>query len=313
MLNAFPQFRTEIDGLGFHFLHVRSPHPNALPLVLTHGWPGSMIEFHKVIRPLTDPTAFGGDTADAFHLILPTLPGYGFSDKPRASGWNIERISRAWTDLVRRLGYDRWVAQGGDWGSSVTTTLGAQAPAGLIGIHVNALSVAYLGRNLEAIDDEEREAFLIDKRFRDFDSAYFRMQSGRPQTIGYALADTPVGQAAWIYEKFWSWADCNGDPESVLTRDEILDDITLYWLTNTATSSARLYWESARTSLKPIHIPFGYSIFRKEIGKVSRRWVAPLLSNIVHWNKLDRGGHFAAFEQPELFVDELRTCFRKLR
>lgn len=308
-LNGFGQYRTEIDGLGIHFLHIRSPHPDALPLLITHGWPGSVLEFHKVIGPLTNPE----NPADAFHLVLPSLPGYGFSDKPADAGWGVERIARAWAELMRRLGYDLWVAQGGDWGASVTVCLGNQAPEGLAGVHFNMLTVMPpdLGKDL---DEEEKVAVAAWEQFANVESAYARLQATRPQTIGYALADSPVGQAAWIYEKFQRWSDCDGDPETILSRDEILDDIMLYWLTNAGASSGRLYWESMG-SFRPteIALPVGYSFFPHEITKPPRKWAERVFSNIIHWNALDRGGHFAAFEQPELFVNEVRDCFRKLR
>lgn len=313
MLNGFGQFRTEIDGVGIHFLHIRSPHADAMPLLLTHGWPGSVLEFHKVIGPLTDPTAHGGNAADAFHLVIPSLPGYGFSDKPKESGWGVERIARAWAELMHRLGYERYVAQGGDWGSSVTVTLGVQAPAGLAGVHLNMLTVMPPDLD-DDLDPEEQIAVDAWKQFAEVESAYARLQATRPQTIGYALADSPIGQAAWIYEKFRGWSDCGGDPETILTKDEMLDGIMLYWLTNSGASSARLYWESMG-SFRPmeIHLPLGYSAFPGEITKPPRKWADRVFSNIIHWNSLDRGGHFAAFEQPVLFVDEVRTCFRQLR
>lgn len=313
MLNAFGQFTTVIDGLDVHFLHVRSPHAGAMPLLLTHGWPGSVLEFHKVIGPLTDPVAHGGDAADAFHIIAPSLPGYGFSGKPTEPGWGVERIARAWAELMRRLGYDRYMAQGGDWGSGVTVALGVQAPPGLAGVHLNMLTVMpdELGDDL---DDEERDAIAAAKYFADVESAYARLQATRPQTIGYALADSPIGQAAWIYEKFRGWSDCGGEPETVFTPDEMLDGITLYWLTNSGASSARLYWESMG-SFRPmkIDLPLGYSHFPREITVPPRKWAEQVFSRIIHWNELEKGGHFAAFEQPDLFVAEVRDCFRILR
>jgi len=313
MLNGFGQFKTMIDGIDVHFLHIRSRHANAMPLLLTHGWPGSVIEFHKVIGPLTDPSAHGGDPADAFHLIIPSLPGYGFSDKPAETGWGVERIAQAWAALMERLGYDRYVAQGGDWGSSVTVTLGTQAPSGLIGVHLNMLSIMPpdLGNQL---DPDEQRAVAASRHFADVESAYARLQATRPQTIGYALADSPVGQAAWIYEKLRGWSDCDGEPENIFSRDEMLDAIMFYWLTNGGASSARLYWESMG-SFRPmkIDLPLGYSQFPREILVPPRSWAERLFSNIIHWNAVDKGGHFAAFEQPGLFVNEVRTCFRSLR
>jgi epoxide hydrolase len=313
MLNGWNQRTTLIDSLDIHFLHIRSPHADAMPLLLTHGWPGSVIEFHKVIGPLSDPVAHGGDARDAFHLVIPSLPGYGFSGKPATSGWGVERIARAWAELMRRLGYSRYVAQGGDWGASVTVQLGMQAPEGLAGVHFNMLTVMPpdLGDDLTA---EEQAAVDAAQHFGAVESAYARLQATRPQTIGYALADSPVAQAAWIYEKLRVWSDCEGEAETIFTRDEMLDNIMLYWLTNSGASSARLYWESMN-SFKPIKIdlPLGYSHFPREILCPPRKWAEQVFSNIIHWNELPKGGHFAAFEQPKLFVDEVRTCFRQLR
>lgn len=313
MLNGFGQFKTVIDGLDIHFLHIRSPHEGAMPLLLTHGWPGSVIEFHKVIGPLSDPVAHGGNAADAFHLIVPSLPGYGFSGKPQGTGWGVERIAQAWAELMQRLGYDRYVAQGGDWGSAVTVSMGVQAPPGLIGVHLNMLSIMPpdLG---EEVDADEQAALAASKHFADVESAYARLQATRPQTLGYALADSPVGQAAWIYEKLRGWSDCDGEPETIFTRDEMLDTIMLYWLNNSGASSARLYWESMG-SFRPmaIDLPLGYSQFPREILAPPRKWAERVFSNIIHWNNVDKGGHFAAFEQPHLFIQEVRTCFRPLR
>jgi epoxide hydrolase len=313
LLNGLGQHKTRIDGLDIHFLHVRSPNAGALPLLLTHGWPGSVLEFAKVIGPLTDPEAHGGRASDSFHVIAPSLPGYGFSDKPRTSGCGVEAIAHMWSQLMERLGYERYVAQGGDWGSSVTVQLGRQAPKGLAAIHLNMLSARPAEFEGEP-DADEIEALAAAAEFANVESAYARLQATRPQTIGYALADTPSGQAAWIYEKFGQWSDCNGDPETIFKRDELLDNIMLYWLTNSGASSARLYFESMN-SFQPfkVHLPVGISLFPKEIIKVPRRWADAVFSNIIHWNRLDRGGHFAAFEQPALFVDELRTCFAQLR
>ncbi|TAK98423.1 MAG: epoxide hydrolase [Rhodospirillaceae bacterium] len=316
MLNGFGQFRTEIDGLGIHFLHIPSPEAKALPLLMTHGWPGSIIEFHKVIGPLTNPVAHGGNAGDAFHLVLPTLPGYGFSDKPTTIGWNSAKIAKAWLTLMQRLGYTRFVAQGGDWGSAMTTALAALQPKELAAIHLNLIFAQPDKADMENPTPEEAEALAAMKYYQDKEGAYAFQQRTRPQTLGYGLADSPAGQAAWIYEKLCTWSDCSGDPENVLTLDEMLDNIMLYWLPNAGTSSARLYWESFnRSGLQtgPIEVPTGCSIFPKEINKTSRRWAERTFKNIVHWNRLDRGGHFAAFEQPQLFVEELRTCFRQFR
>jgi pimeloyl-ACP methyl ester carboxylesterase len=313
-LNTFPQFRTEIDGLGIHFLHVRSPHAAATPLILTHGWPGSIVEFVKVIPLLTDPTAHGGDAADAFHVVCPSLPGYGFSDKPKQNGWGVEKIARAWSDLMQRLGYKWYYAQGGDWGAAVTTAIALQDTEICHGIHLNMATVRPDPETMSTLTDEEKDGLAGLKYYQDWDSGYSKEQSTRPQTVGYGLLDSPAGQAAWILEKFWAWTDCHGNPESVLTRDEMLDDIMLYWLPRTAASSARLYWESfGKTSSDPVRIPVGVSVFPKEIFRVSRRWAEKRYQNLVYWNRLDRGGHFAAFEQPALFTQEVRAGFGKMR
>jgi pimeloyl-ACP methyl ester carboxylesterase len=312
-LNAFPQFRTEIDGLGIHFLHVRSPHADAVPLIMTHGWPGSIVEFHKVIGPLTDPTAHGGDAADAFHVVCPSLPGYGFSDKPTATGWNVERIGRAWAELMPRLGYERYAAQGGDWGSMVTSSIGVHDAEHLIGIHLN-MPLAVPAPS-DPPTEREQQALDAFTRYTTQEAGYSTQQSTRPQTLGYALVDSPTGQAAWILEKFWAWTDCDGHPENVLTRDELLDNVMLYWLPGTGASSARLYWESFSNVdlFSPITVPVGCSIFPKEILRMTREWGEGRFSDLRYWNELDQGGHFAAFEQPQAFVDELRACFRLMR
>ena len=313
-LNTFPQFRTEIDGLGIHFLHVRSPHATATPLILTHGWPGSIVEFIKVIPLLADPTAHGGDATSAFHVVCPSLPGYGFSDKPKQHGWGVERIARAWSDLMQRLGYKWYYAQGGDWGAAVTTAIALQDTEHCHGIHLNMPTVRPDPETMSTLTDEERDCLAAFKYYQDWDSGYSKEQSTRPQTVGYGLVDSPAGQAAWILEKFWAWTDCHGNPESVLTRDEMLDDIMLYWLPRTAASSARLYWESfGKTSSDQVRIPVGVSAFPKEIFRVSRRWAEKRYQNLAYWNRLDRGGHFAAFEQPTLFAQEVRACFGKMR
>ncbi|WP_156681304.1 epoxide hydrolase family protein [Sphingomonas profundi] len=316
MLNGFGQYRTKIDGHGIHFLHIRSPEPAALPLVMTHGWPGSIVEFHKVIAPLTDPVAHGGRAEDAFHLVLPSLPGYGFSDRPAQAGWGVERIASAWIELMARLGYDAYGAQGGDWGSSVTTKIGQIAPAGLRAIHLN-MPLAFPGPDdAGSLDPAEQEAAARLERYNADGAAYARVQATRPQTLGYGLADSPAGQAAWIYEKLQAWTDCEGDPETVLSRDEMLDNIALYWLTGTGASSARLYWESMDSAffdLAPVHVPTGCSLFPAEIFRPSRRLVERRYPNLIHWNEPERGGHFAAWEQPDLFVTELRDCFRTVR
>jgi pimeloyl-ACP methyl ester carboxylesterase len=313
-LNALPQFCTAIDGLGIHFIHVRSPATNALPLIITHGWPGSVVEFYKVIHPLTDPVAYGGDAADAFDVIAPSLPGYGFSDKPTQPGWGIDKIGRTWARLMARLGYERYVAQGGDWGSMVTSAIGIEDPEHCLGIHLN-MPVAFPDpETMNDLTENEQSALASLAHYDRWDSGYSKQQSTRPQTVGYGLVDSPAGQAGWILEKFWAWTDCEGHPENVLTRDELLDNVMLYWLPAAGASSARLYWESfAQPSLAEVKVPTGCSIFPKEIIRASRRWAEKRFKNIVYWNELERGGHFAAFEQPEVFVEELRACFRHMR
>ncbi|HUO12658.1 MAG TPA: epoxide hydrolase [Caulobacteraceae bacterium] len=315
-LNRLGQFKTELDGLDIHFLHVRSRHENALPLILTHGWPGSVIEFMKVIGPLTDPTAYGGSAEDAFHVVAPSLPGYAFSDKPKTQGWGVPRIAAAWAQLMTRLGYDRWVAQGGDWGSAVTTTIGIMRPPGCAAIHVNMPLIYPDADDLkETLTALEQGALAALQYYQDKDSGYSKQQATRPQTLGYGLVDSPAGQAGWIYEKMWAWTDNQGAPEDVLSLDEMLDNIMLYWLPGTGASSARLYWESFGSfgASVRLELPVGVSIFPKEIFRASRRWAEKRMSNIIHWNELDKGGHFAAWEQPELYLKEVRDCFRKVR
>jgi pimeloyl-ACP methyl ester carboxylesterase len=312
-LNRFPQFKTGIDDLGVHFVHVRSPHADAMPLIITHGWPGSIVEFSKVIEPLTDPTAHGGEAADAFHLVCPSLPGFGFSDKPKSRGCGVERIASLWAALMAQLGYERYAAQGGDWGSAVTTALGAQDSAHCLGIHIT-LAMGVRPKVGEQPTPEEARALKGIEYYRDWDSGYSRQQSTRPQTVGYALTDSPVGQAAWILEKFWAWTDCDGDPQNIINRDELLDNVMLYWVTATAASSARLYWESfGRPRPYKVTVPTGVAVFPKEIVPPVRHWMAEAYPNIQHWSEMPKGGHFAAFEQPESFVREVRSFFRKLR
>ena len=320
-LNVLPQFRTIIDGLGIHFLHVRSLHAEALPLVITHGWPGSIIEFLKVIGPLTDPTAHGAAAVDAFHVICPSLPGYGFSDKPAQPGWGVERIAAAWTVLMARLGYDRYGAQGSDWGTSVSASLGQHDPSHVVGIHLTPPLAPPDPATFDDLTERERTALASLERSAEWDSGYSHEQATRPQTIGYALVDSPAALCAWIIEKFWAWTDCDGRLENVLTRDELLDNLMLYWLPRTGASSARLYWESIRqvnqwiagTTVDTIAVPMGGSIFPKELQRPSRRWAEKRFLDIRYWNEPDRGGHFAAFEQPQLFVDEVRAFFRLVR
>jgi len=326
-LNALPQVRAEIDGLAVHAIHIRSPHPDALPLLLTHGWPGSVIEFEKAIGPLTDPTAHGGDPADAFHVVCPSLPGYGFSGKPTRPGWGIERIADAWLTLMDSLsygladGYERFGAHGGDWGASITTELARRAPSRLAGIHVTPPIVAPDPATFDDLTDAER-AMLAGLEYADeWEGGYSTQQMTRPQTVGYGLVDSPVALCGWIVEKFRAWTDCDGHPENVFSRDELLDNVMLYWLTGTGASAARLYWESLRRvnellttpSLDTVDVPTGCSIFPKEFIRPSRRWAAKRYTDIRHWNELPKGGHFAAFEQPDLFVDEIRSFFRLVR
>ncbi len=311
-LNRLDQYLTVIGGLDIHFIHARSPHPDALPLVMTHGWPGSVVEFLQVIEPLTDPTRHGGSAADAFHVVCPSLPGYAFSGKPREPGWGVEKIADTWAELMARLGYASYVAQGGDWGSAVTTAIGIRDAEHCRGIHVNMVSAR--PDPLEDLSELEQRGLAGMKHYQDWDSGYSKQQSTRPQTLGYALVDSPMGQAAWILEKFWAWTDCDGHPENALSRDHMLDNVMLYWLTASGASSARLYWESFGSfSAGEVETPTGCSIFPKEIFVCSRRWASNRYRNIIYWNELDRGGHFAAFEQPALFVDELRNCFRLVR
>lgn len=315
-VNAYPQFRTEIDGLGVHFIHVKSRERNAMPIILTHGWPGSIVEFMKVIEPLTNPTAHGGTAADAFDVVIPSQPGFGFSDKPSATGWTVLKTAQAWGTLMTRLGYTRWVAQGGDWGSGVTHALGHVRPPGLIAAHVN-WPLVFPEKFPDNPSPEEKRAMEAAQRFGDDQSGYFKQQATRPQTIGYALADSPVGQAMWIYEKFQAWTDNKGRAEDALTIDEMLDNITLYWLTDTAASSARIYWENARNgggfNAGRIELPMAATVFPNEIYRAPKRWAEAHWPNLFYWNEVDRGGHFAAFEQPQLFADELRKAFRSLR
>ena len=313
-INVHPQFRTDVDGLGIHFLHVRSPEAEALPLVLTHGWPGSVVEFLKVLGPLTDPRAHGGDPADAFHVVAPSLPGYGWSDKPSATGWNVPRIARAWDTLMHALGYERYGAQGGDWGAGITTTMGEQQPDGLVGIHLN-MAVATPDRDtMSDLTPAEQQALDDLSQHLKTGTGYSTQQSTRPQTLGYGLTDSPAGQCAWIAEKFWAWTDCDGHPENALSKDEMLDNISLYWFTATAASSARLYWESFNSSHRSeVPVPSGISIYPREIVRPSRRWCEKRYTNLRWYEELERGGHFAAFEQPASFVEQLRGFFRLVR
>jgi pimeloyl-ACP methyl ester carboxylesterase len=326
-LNALPQFTTEVDGVEIHFIHVRSGHENALPLIMTHGWPGSVIELLETIDPLTDPTSHGGDAEDAFHLVLPSLPGYGFSAEPTEVGWDPGRTARAWAELMHRLGYSRYVAQGGDVGAIVTDVMARQAPEGLLGIHTNLL-VTTLGSPVPPPGDteEERAALEAIKTFTTSGFGYFLEQSTRPQTIGYALLDSPVALAAWLldhdtdsYYKI-SAAFGDGQPAGGLTEDHILDNITLYWLTGTGASAARAYWELGRAQAlaagqapPEVSVPVGFTTFPDEIFRAPRSWVEKSYPNLTYFNEADRGGHFAAWEEPELFSEEVRATFRSLR
>ncbi|HET6810883.1 MAG TPA: epoxide hydrolase [Acidimicrobiales bacterium] len=318
-LNGWGGHRTQVDGggeesLGIHFLHVRSPHADAVPLVLTHGWPGSVVEFSKVIGPLSDPPSHGGRPEDAFHVVCPSLPGYGFSDKPARTGWGVQRVARAWAQLMAALGYDRYGAQGGDWGAMVTTSIAQQDPDHCIGIHVNMAICPPGPDDLAELTEREQSALDAMGHYDRWDSGYSKQQSTRPQSLGYGLADSPAGQAAWIVEKFWAWTDCGGHPENVLTRDELLDNVMLYWLTDSGASSARMYWESfSSVGLDPVTIPSGISVFPKEIFRTSRRWAERRFTDLRFFSEPDKGGHFAAFEQPERFVEDVRAFFRTVR
>ena len=299
-LNGFDQFVTEIDGLDIHFIHQRSTDPDALPLVMTHGWPGSIAEFSKVIEPLTRD----------FHVVCPSLPGYGFSGKPTAAGWKVERIALAWDTLMKRLGYDRYGAQGGDWGATVTTQIGRNG-LGCIGIHLNMPIAAPVG-DLSNPSADEQEALAALNHYQLWEAGYSKQQSTRPQTLGYGLADSPAGQLAWIVEKLYAWSDCDGHPENVFSRDEMLDDVMLYWATNSAASSARLYWESFGVfGGAKVEVPTGVARFPKEIFRPPRSWCESVY-NITHWTDMPRGGHFAAFEQPDLFIEDVRAFFSTL-
>jgi len=311
-LSSFPQYLTKIDGLDVHFVHVRSPEPDALPLILTHGWPGSFVEFLVAIGPLTDPVAHGGNRSDAFHVVVPSLPGYAFSGKPTTTGWRVERTARAWARLMARLGYGRYGAQGGDWGSMVTTILGRVDPDHVAGIHLNMV-IGLPGPDDE-LTEQEQAAMARANDYLARDSGYSKQQSTRPQTLGYSLVDSPSGQCAWILEKFWSWSDTDGDPVAALGADRILDNVMLYWLPATGASSARMYWESFNNPpFEPVSVPMGGSVFPKEIFRSSRRWAARQFSDIRYWGEPPVGGHFAAFEQPDIFVEEVRAFFRTVR
>jgi pimeloyl-ACP methyl ester carboxylesterase len=313
-LNRWRQFTAPVGGIDIHFIHEPGVGPAPLPLLLSHGWPGSIVEFAEVIGPLTDPVAHGGRAEDAFDVIVPALPGYGFSDKPMHTGWNPAKIAETWISLMRALGYPRWVAQGGDWGAVVTALIGGLAPPECAAIHLNMVPLPPGATKSDDLTAQEQAAMDAMAKHRREGTGYSTQQASRPQTLGYGLVDSPVGQAAWIYEKFHEWGDCGGEPESVLSHDQMLDNIMLYWLTGTGTSSARLYWEKSGRAERPkVQIPVGVSVFPGEIFTPSRRWAEAGYANIVYWNELPKGGHFAAFEQPALFVEEMRACFRPFR
>jgi len=318
-LNQFDQFKTRIDDLDIHFIHQRSPEADAIPLIITHGWPGSIAEFTKIIGPLTDPVAHGGNAEDAFHVVAPSMPGYGFSDKPRSPGFGPEQIAEVNAALMARLGYERYGIQGGDWGSIISSRHAFNHPEQTIGLHLNMLigGPPPGGDPTDGVPPEELARSQARRSFyTTAESGYSQIQGTKPQTLGYALNDSPAGQAAWIVEKFRAWCDCNGDPESIFTKDEMLTNITIYWVTQTATSSARLYYESSRAPtsgpIGRIEVPTGAAIFPYELFITPRKW-AEATYNITHWTEMPRGGHFAAMEQPELFVEDLRTFFRPLR
>jgi len=315
-LNRFDHAIETIDELDIHYLDAPSPEPDAMPLLITHGWPGSIVEFLDVIEPLRDPRAHGGDPADAFHVICPSLPGFGFSGKPTTTGWGVPKVAEAWIALMQGLGFERWAAQGGDWGAAVTTAIGSHGDSGCLGIHVN-MPLGRPGPDDEPADDTERAVVAALAHYQDWDSGYSKQQGTRPQTLGYGLTDSPAGQAAWILEKFWAWTDCghpNGNPEHAIDRDRMLDNIMLYWLNATAASSGRLYWESfGRFRPSPVQVPVGVAAYPKEILPSSPRWCAPLYPDLRRWTEMERGGHFAAMEQPASFIDDVRAFFRELR
>jgi epoxide hydrolase len=311
-LNRFDHYLTEIDGLDIHFIHQRSPHDDALPLLITHGWPGSIAEFQKVIEPLVNPTS--GSAEDAFHVICPSLPGYGFSGKPSRTGWGVDKIAQVWDTLMVRLGYDRYGAQGGDWGAAVTTQIGRNR-GHCIAIHLNMpIARPPAGSGGGDLTEDEQQALAAFAEHRKWGTGYSKQQSTRPQTLGYGLVDSPVGQLAWVVEKFCAWTDCDGHPENVISRDELLDNVMLYWVTGSGASSARLYWESFNRFVTDgrVDLPTGVAAFPKEILRTPRRWCEAAY-NITHWSTMPRGGHFAAFEQPELFVDDVRAFFATVR
>ncbi len=317
MLNSFPQFTTEIDGQTIHFLHVHSPEPDAFPLIVTHGWPGSIVEFLDIIGPLTDPAAHGGDPADAFHLVIPSIPGFGFSGPTHEAGWDTRRIAAAWAELMQRLGYERYGAQGGDWGSTISRNLGLAAPEEVAGVHLNFLLTFPSGdpAELEGLTEQEQARLAALERFSTDDSGYYSIQGTRPQTLSYGLTDSPVGQLAWIIEKFKSWTDTDGLPDAAIDRDRLLTNVMFYWLTGTARSAADLYREDVASwgEAAVLDVPLGLALFPKEMGQPIRAWAERDNTNIIHWSEFDRGGHFAAMEEPDLFVQDVRDFFRLVR
>lgn len=328
-LNTLPMYVTTIDGVEIQFIHVKSKNPHALPLLITHGWPGSVLEIVDAIGPLTDPTAHGGKAGDAFDVIIPSMPGYGFSGRPQTTGWDPDHIARAWDVLMKRLGYSKYVSQGGDWGSVIADAMARQAPSGLLGIHVNmpptvppdvAKAMAAGEPAPTGLSAEEKSAYESLGTFFKKNGAYGAMMATRPQTLGYGLSDSPAGLAAWMYDKFAQWTYSGGDPEKALTKDQMLDDITLYWVTNSAVSSARLYWENnnnnfnaADQKTSQIKLPVAVTVFPGEIYRAPRSWTERAYSNLVYFHEVDKGGHFAAWEQPQLFAEEMRAAFRTLR
>ncbi|MBV6863848.1 epoxide hydrolase family protein [Xanthomonas euvesicatoria] len=319
LLNGWNSSRTAIDGLDIHFLHVRSPEPGALPLLLTHGWPGSILEFRDVIGPLTDPVAYGGKASDAFHLVIPSLPGFGFSGKPTFRGWGVGRTAAAWVELMRRLGYgERWTAQGGDWGSAITTALGFMQPPGLVGIHLNTVMFDPSAEEIANATPAEQRMLDDAKRYQREFSGYMHLQSTRPQSVGFSLADSPAGIAAWIYALFQDVSQSGGEPENVIALDHLIDDIMLYWLPNAGPSSVRFYWEAAQEAgtampMHPMPTPTGISMFPGEQVRISRRWAERRFADLRFFAEAERGGHFAAMENPPAFVDHLRDTFQSLR
>ena len=328
-LNALPMYVTRIDGIDIQFIHVKSKNPHALPLLITHGWPGSVLEIVDSIGPLTDPTAFGGNANDAFDVVIPSMPGYGFSERPQTVGWDPEHIGRAWDVLMKRLGYQRYVSQGGDWGSVVADAMARQAPKGLLGIHVNmpptvppdvAKAMAAGEPTPSGLSAEEKSAYASLSTFFQKNAGYGVMMVTRPQTVGYGLSDSPAGLAAWMYDKFAQWTYSGGDPEKSLSKDQMLDDITLYWVTNSAVSSARLYWENNNNNFNAadqktaqIKLPVAVTVFPGEIYRAPRSWTERAYPNLIYFHEVDKGGHFAAWEQPRLFAQELRAAFKALR